>query len=502
MPEIQAVLLVLKRLVIYLTVFVVGGLSVFVLGDLIVSLRLPELRPWHTITLNHDFTADMELATDWGRYLELEQKLFDELDVHLSQTIRPAIQLSSSRYIEGGNRFERRLEADWNRSYKLDAQNPKGVALMVHGLSDSPYSLRSIAQILNRNGVIVYGLRLPGHGTLPSGLDDVRWQDWYAAVRVVDRHIRQHHAELPYFFAGYSAGAALGVKLALDAVAEERMLPDQLLLFSPALGVNPLALLANLQRVLSHLEPLRKARWLDVLPEYDPYKYNSFTKNAGRQISLLVSQIYTDIERLNKTGNTEKLPAIVSFQSLVDATVSTVDLIDRLYAVINNRNSELVLFDVNQMSYFKKLIYYDPDKILQAFKKQAGSDYRLTLVTNQDDSTPAVTEITLPSPTRSYAERPLVLEWPEDVYSLSHTSITFPPDDPVYGLEFRDREGNEMITLGNLSIRGERGVLTVPAGNLLRLRSNPFFEYIDQRITDIILERSPDQASPERQPAQ
>lgn len=485
---------VLKRLFSYALMFVVGGLTVFVLGDLVISLRLPDLKPWHTIELKNEFDADMEASYDWEDYLGQEQKLFDELESHLQASIRPAIQLTSSRYIEGGNRFARRLAVDWNRSYRLDAPDPKGVALLVHGLSDSPYSLRSIAQVLNRNGIIVYGLRLPGHGTLPSGLDDVSWQDWLAAVRVVDGHIRQHHAGLPYYFAGYSTGAALGVKLAIDAVAREQDPPQQLFLFSPALGVNPLALFANLQRSISHFEIFRKARWLDVLPEYDPYKYNSFTKNAGRQISLLVGQIYSDIDKLKKAGKAGQLPRITSFQSLVDATVSAVDLVDRLYAVVRNRNSELVLFDVNQMSYYKELMYYDPEKIVQALEKQTDSDYRLTLITNRSDMTPELVEITLPLRSWPYRERPLAFAWPEDIYSLSHTSITFPPDDPVYGFSARDGSGNETLTLGNLSIRGERGVLTVPAGNLLRLRSNPFFEYIDQRMTEIVSRSAADRA--------
>ncbi len=493
-------LTLLFRLVTYALIFIVGGLVVFILGDLIVSMNLPELKPWHTIRLNNEFTADMESDLDWKGYLELEQGLFDELDSH-RQAIEDAIQLSSSRFVDGGNSFQRRVAADWNRSYKLDAKNPRGVALLVHGLSDSPYTFRSIAQSLNENGVIVYGLRLPGHGTLPSSLDDVVWQDWLAAIRLVDRHIHQHHAELPYFYAGYSTGAALGVKLVLDAIARQQRHPDQMLLFSPALGVNPLARFANLHRVLSHLDRFEKARWLDILPEYDPYKYNSFPKNAGRQISLLVSHTYADIEALKQAGEINRLPPIISFQSLVDATVSTLDLVDRLYAVIDDKDSELVLFDLNQISYYRELIAYDPAAIIEALNTESAGDFRLTLITNQNAATPAVAEAVWTLSDHA-TERPLALEWPEAVYSLSHTSITFPPDDPVYGIDAKDSDGNEMLTLGNLSIRGEEGVLTMPAGKLLRLRSNPFYAYIEQRITGIVLDHPSDPAGPDRRPAQ
>jgi len=485
--------MLLFRTILYTLIFILGGLVVFITGDLIISLRHADLKPWHTIELSQEFKAAMESGFDWNRYLEQEQKLFDELDAYIP-IIEPSIQLKSSRYIDGGNLFERRLAFDWNRSYKLDAENPNGVALVVHGLSDSPYSLRSIAQALNKNDIIVYSLRLPGHGTLPSSLDHVVWQDWLAAVRLVDRHIRQQHAGLPYYYAGYSTGAALGIKLVLDAMTEGETVPDQVFLLSPALGVSALARFANLQRVISHLDIFSKARWVDVLPEYDPYKYNSFPKNAGRQISLLISQIYTDLDELKQSENAKQLPHIISFQSLVDATVSTTDLVDKLYAAINNKDSELVLFDVNQMSYFKELIAYDPGGVIKALSSHPNSDFRLTLITNLNESTPAVKEASWTTSSDTVTERPLALAWPEDIYSLSHTSLPFPADDPVYGYDVTDNDGKPVITLGNLSIRGEQGVLTVPAGNILRLRSNPFYSYIERRMTDAVVQHAPGQA--------
>jgi hypothetical protein len=36
--------------------------------------------------------------------------------------------------------------------------------------------------------------------------------------------------------------------------------------------------------------------------------------------------------------------------------------------------------------------------------------------------------------------------------------------------------------LGDLSLRGEKGVLHMPAGDLLRLRYNPFHAYLRNRI--------------------
>jgi hypothetical protein len=42
------------------------------------------------------------------------------------------------------------------------------------------------------------------------------------------------------------------------------------------------------------------------------------------------------------------------------------------------------------------------------------------------------------------------------------------------------------IHLGNLDLRGERGVLHVSGSNLLRLRWNPFFDYVTARTLEFM----------------
>jgi hypothetical protein len=72
------------------------------------------------------------------------------------------------------------------------------------------------------------------------------------------------------------------------------------------------------------------------------------------------------------------------------------------------------------------------------------------------------------------------LSWPMNVYSLSHVALPFAPVDPVYG---GDEAGpSPGIDLGTIALRGEKGVLKVPAADQLRLRYNPFYRYIEQRV--------------------
>ena len=50
--------------------------------------------------------------------------------------------------------------------------------LLTHGLTDSPYFMRYLASFFQENGFRVMALLLPGHGTQPGDLLEVRWQDW------------------------------------------------------------------------------------------------------------------------------------------------------------------------------------------------------------------------------------------------------------------------------------------------------------------------------------
>ena len=52
---------------------------------------------------------------------------------------------------------------------------------MVHGLTDAPYAVRDLAQFFQQQGFYVLAMQLPGHGTRPGDLLDIRWQDWLRA---------------------------------------------------------------------------------------------------------------------------------------------------------------------------------------------------------------------------------------------------------------------------------------------------------------------------------
>jgi hypothetical protein len=66
--------------------------------------------------------------------------------------------------------------------------------------------------------------------------------------------------------------------------------------------------------------------------------------------------------------------------------------------------------------------------------------------------------------------------------SLSHIALPFPPDDPLYGQ--RRPEKADTIFLGQMAIQGERGLLRFSSDWLLRLRYNPFYDFLENRVVE------------------
>jgi len=462
---------------------IAGALFTVAVGDALYSTTLPELRPWHTERLRNEFEASQAGGTyDFEAYRAQEATLFEEARALARTAYDPVRDAPMSRYRPDRGPYAARVDGDWNRSFVLDGDPKRGVALVVHGLSDSPYSMRAIARALNREGLVVYGLRLPGHGTIPSGLDDADWQDWLAAVSLVVRQIRRDHPAAPFWYVGYSTGATLGLKHAAQSVAAGRtdLLPTRLFMLSPALGVSPFAPLANVQRLVSRWGVAPKARWGNVGLEIDPHKYESFAKNAGAQIASLIRSLHADLERMDRDGSIGRLPPVTGFQSIVDATVVTRDLATRFYGLLRGGTSELVLFDVNRRAGVAPLLAVSPGATVGAFERAPRRDYRLTLLGNPDGAA-TLTERSWAPGSDTPVDRPLALAWPDDVYSLSHVALPFPPDDPIYGLE-RGAGADGLPSLGALAFRGERGALAIGAADQLRLRANPFFDEMMRRM--------------------
>jgi hypothetical protein len=96
------------------------------------------------------------------------------------------------------------------------------------------------------------------------------------------------------------------------------------------------------------------------------------------------------------------------------------------------------------------------------------------MITNADEHSSEVLARMREAGQENVKEIRLALTWPEGVYALSHVSLPFSPDDPLYGSKYAS-PGAHGLNLGALELRGETNLLHIPVGALMRLRYNPFF---------------------------
>jgi len=457
------------------------------------ALQAPPLQPWHTF-VPVELRADELDAADWPGYVAQEQVIFDSVRANVTQKLEPDERVPYNRYFEGSPVFPPKFAQDWNRSYVIEpATAPRGAVVLLHGLTDSPYSLRHIALRYAEHGYVAIGIRMPGHGTVPAGLTDVRWEDWSAATRLAVREARRRApAPAPLHMVGFSNGGALAVKYALDAI-EDPQLPraDRLVLLTPMIGITRFARFAGLAGLPALLPPFARAAWLSNLPEFNPFKYNSFPVNGARQSYRLTDALQAQIQRLARAGELQGMPPVLTFQSVIDFTVSTPAILTALYAFLPDNGSEIVLFDVNRTVKFGPLLRPSSYVALEQLTPTTPQAYRFTAVVNAGDETDATLERTIAPGDTQATERPLDLPYPAGIFSLSHLAIPIPPDDPLYGTQPGPGSRAEFgLNLGVLDARGERGALIVDQDFLTRLPSNPFFPYLLARVEESI-ERLP-----------
>ena len=237
------------------------------------------------------------------------------------------------KIVEGNSPFALEPQGDNTSGRRIEGKRRKyrRAILLTHGLTDSPYFMRHVAAFFQSCGFLVLSILLPGHGTRPGDLLDVKWREWEKAVAWGTQKLAEEADEI--FLGGYSAGGALSLYQALH---DERI--RGLYLFAPAMDINHLAVLANLHKLTSWMIPRQK--WLEIKPDRDFYKYESFAKNIAAQMFYLTVAL-----GLRLRSKSLQIPVFVA-ASEDDKTVNingTIGLMQRLV----NPDNQLVVYTAN-----------------------------------------------------------------------------------------------------------------------------------------------------------
>jgi alpha-beta hydrolase superfamily lysophospholipase len=469
-----------RRLLAFLAIAVVAT----VLTWAFLSRNQAPLQPWHREAPAREWRADdIGPETTLADYMAREDEILREVQQRVEQRLDASQQVLANRYFAGSPMNPANFKgANWNRTFEFTPAEIRGGALLVHGMSDSPYSMRALARLCEQEGFYALALRMPGHGTVPAGLERADWRDWTAAVRLGVRHVRRAVGDgKPIVLVGYSNGGALALNYAIEAIETNGLpRPDRLVLLSPMIGVTPFAALSRVLPLLSGIPYFDRSAWTSVAVEYNPFKYNSFPANGGLQSHLVTQALGRGLARLSTAGRLRELPPVLTFQSSVDATVLTDAVVTRLYDQLDANGSELVMFDLDRREVRQAIVRPEALSLFKNLFHGQPRPYRLSVVTNATPDGFEVAEKNIAPGQREIVTRDLGQSWPAGVYSLSHVALPFRTDDPLYGLE-PNRQEDYGIRLGLIQLRGERGVLTVSADDVMRLGSNPFFPYLEER---------------------
>ena len=343
--------------------------------------------------------------------------------------------VSPEKIVDGNAPFELKPSAGFpagnNKVYR------RGV-LLTHGLTDSPYFMRHLGTFFQENGFRVMAVLLPGHGTQPGDLLDVRWQEWAGTVAYGVDRLAGEVEEV--YLAGFSAGGTLSV---YQSLRDDRV--RGLFLFSPALRISPRAALARLHKLYSWLIP--SGKWLDLKPDRDIYKYESFPKNAAAQMYALISEV-------NKLTHRHKVDIPVFAAASADDTTVDISATMGFVAHAGHPSSRLVLYTT------------DMTKIppgIQAGIRAAG-EFRGTAKLELVNSV-----------------------FPEQrILSSAHTAIVVPAEDTHYGTQgsysncshyYPDDIEKYTVCNNNphVDLQGELTEKNLNAGILRRLMYNPNF---------------------------
>jgi esterase/lipase len=231
---------------------------------------------------------------------------------------------------------------DANTPFELKPEKPLSTttrygALLIHGLLDCPFIMRDIATTLQTQGLLVRSILLPGHGTRPSSLLNVKYQDWLQATHYGITSLAKEVDKI--FLVGFSTGASLALFHSLQATYDNIA---GLILLAPAIQISPFSCMTNLPPKLDFLS--KRLDWLHIVEENDYVKYQSMPFNAAYQVYLLTQEIkrISDVTFL-------KHPVFVGI-SADDMTVSSKATI-KYFREHSPKHSRLVIYT----NYFNRL---------------------------------------------------------------------------------------------------------------------------------------------------
>ena len=191
-------------------------------------------------------------------------------------------------------------EIAMNMPFECGTQYRDIGVLLVHGLGDSPYFFRDVADAMCNEGLHVRTILLPGHGSKPGDMLNVTYEQWQAET---NHHMKLFSKEVDnLYIGGFSTGANL-TTIASFSLAEELDIKG-LIHFSPAFKSR--FFVSRLAPYIDSLFP-----WPNVEEEDNPSRYNSTAMPGFAAYQESVNELQELFSQSEEGKRTLKLPVLM-----------------------------------------------------------------------------------------------------------------------------------------------------------------------------------------------
>ena len=334
--------------------------------------------------------------------------------------------------------------------YELAQSNNDKAILLIHGLTDSPFSFHDLSQYFYQQGFTVRTLLMPGHSTAPSDLLDVDYSEWQEAAQFAIDNTLNDYEEV------YLGGLSTGGALIFGYLSEQKQIDKKikgLFMWSPASKAkNDLAWLAT------YVDMVPFVNWIDLDADIDFAKYESFPYNAAAQVDGIMTLVFSDDTEPKNTAREIPLFIVASEHDETIDTEQTLKLVQQrqLASPQKQRNKSV-------------LIYY-------------GDNTKLP------SKLPSLMNVIVPECTSQ--------SLCSDIFDVSHIATTNSPDNPHYGVKGQYRNCGHYINDASKYkacknhkqvIKGEVTEMNLSRGvPIQRLTYNPYYDEMLTEMTNFL----------------
>ena len=334
--------------------------------------------------------------------------------------------------------------------FELTQNNNDKAILLIHGLTDSPFSFHDLSQFFYQQGFTVRTLLLPGHGVAPSELLQTDYEAWQqAATFAIDQTLNDYQQ---VYLGGLSTGGALICNYLMQQKQVDEKIKG-LFMWSPASKAK-----SDLAWLAQYIDGIPFVDWLDLDADIDFAKYESFPYNAAAQVHSLMNLVVG--EGANASRQMHDIPLFV-VASEHDQTIDTAHTLQLV--------QQWQLSSPQEQMKKSVLIYYGDNNKLPS-----------KLVDVMEVIVPECSAESLCS----------------EIFDVAHIATTNSPDNPHYGVNGQYRNCGHYVTdaqrykackHNKQVIKGEVTAMNLTRDlPMQRLTYNPYYQEMLEAMTTFL----------------